>query len=122
MGPGKCFSHSSVKGPHFHWYHQVLNVWQKPWLVVRTPPVLTLEGLSFICLSLLSAAAGLLSSSFAPSLLFQLQIQNSSQFHLWGCGLETWKAGVPAACHLPDPISRDRDLILMGGLLRWPET
>ena len=32
---------------------------------------------------------------------------------------EITKTRVRAACHLPDPISRDRDWIFMGALFRW---
>ena len=34
------------------------------------------------------------------------------------CGGEAWKASIHAACHLPGPISRDRDWIFMGALSR----
>ena len=35
-------------------------------------------------------------------------------------GSETGKAGVCTTCHLPDPISRDRDGLFMDALFRWP--
>ena len=33
---------------------------------------------------------------------------------------ETGKSGFRPACHLPDPISRDRGWVFMGALFRWP--